>query len=134
MTYLFGDSSPSSLEIDYIEFLREALDFSVSVLAAHERMVQGAARAVEVKREGDVEIGRLESLGAVVARAVEAFDIGPDTSATAALRAGLLRGAAETVRSVDRARAHGRRQRRRRASRRRRVAIASAASRRSAPS
>ena len=65
MTYLFGDSSPSSLEVDYIEFLREALDFSVSVLAAHERMVQGAARAVEVSAKATSRSQRLESLGAV---------------------------------------------------------------------
>jgi len=32
MTYLFGDSTPSNLDFDYIEFLREALDFSVEVL------------------------------------------------------------------------------------------------------
>src|SRR6185312_7244596 len=100
MTYLFGDSSPSNLEIDYIEFLREALEFSVAVLGAHERMMQGAARAVEVKREGDAEVNRLESLGAVVARAVEGFDIGADTSVTANCAQSLLRGAAETVRSV----------------------------------
>ncbi|HXU69496.1 MAG TPA: hypothetical protein VN947_09205 [Polyangia bacterium] len=103
MTYLFGDSSPSNLEIDYIEFLREALEFSVAVLGAHERMMQGAARAVEVKREGDAEVNRLESLGAVVARAVEGFDIGADTSVTANCAQSLLRGAAETVRSaIDR--------------------------------
>ena len=108
MTYLFGDSSPSNLEIDYIEFLREALDFSVAVLGAHERMVQGAARAVEVKHEGDAEVQRLESLGAVVARAVEAVDIGPETSVTAGCAQSLLRGAAETVRSsIDRVRAGG---------------------------
>jgi hypothetical protein len=108
MTYLFGDSSPSNLQIDYIEFLREALDFSVAVLAAHERMMQGAARAILVKKEGDAEVQRLESLGAVVARAVEAFDIGADTSATAACAQALLRGAVETVRSsIDRVRASG---------------------------
>ena len=60
MTYLFGDSSPSNLDIDYIEFLREALDFSVQVLAAHERMMAGAARAVEVRLKGEAEVKRLE--------------------------------------------------------------------------
>ncbi|HWE30362.1 MAG TPA: hypothetical protein VHB97_20290, partial [Polyangia bacterium] len=106
MTYLFGDSSPSNLDIDYIEFLREALDFSVQVLAAHERMVQGAAKAVEVKLQGDAEVARLESLGASLARAVEAFDIGTAESATAQCAGALLRGAAETVRSsIDRVRA-----------------------------
>ena len=99
MTYLFGDSSPSNLDFDYIEFLREALDFSVQVLAAHERMMQGAARAVEVRLAGEAEVKRLESLGAALARSVEAFDIGAPESATAQCAGALLRGAAETVRS-----------------------------------
>jgi hypothetical protein len=106
MTYLFGDSSPSNLDIDYIEFLREALDFSVQVLAAHERMMQGAARAVELKLQGDAEVGRLESLGAALARSVEAFDIGTAESTTAQCAGALLRGAAETVTSaIERVRA-----------------------------
>jgi len=108
MTYLFGDSSPSNLDIDYIEFMREALDFSVQVLAAHERMVAGAARAVEIKLQGDAEVQRIEGLGATLARAVEAFDIGAAESPTAQCAGALLRGAAETVRSsIDRVRANG---------------------------
>jgi len=103
MTYLFGDSSPSNLDFDYIEFLREALDFSVQVLAAHERMMQGAARAVEVRLQAEAEVKRIEGLGAALARAVEAFDIGTAESATAQCAGTLLRGAAETVRSaIDR--------------------------------
>ena len=100
MTYLFGDSSPSNLDFDYIEFLREALDFSVQVLAAHERMMQGAARAVEVRLQAEAEVKRLEGLGAALARSVEAFDIGAAESSTAQCADALLRGAAETVRSA----------------------------------
>lgn len=100
MTYLFGDSSPSNLDFDYIEFLREALDFSVQVLAAHERMMQGAARAVEVRLQAEAEVKRIEGLGAALARSVEAFDIGTAESATAQCADTLLRGAAETVRSA----------------------------------
>jgi hypothetical protein len=106
MTYLFGDSSPSDLEIDYIEFLREALDFSAQVLAAHERMVEGAARAVAVRHQADAEVTRLEALGSTQARAIEAFDIGGGESPTAQCAQALLRGAAETVRaSIERVRA-----------------------------
>jgi len=100
MTYLFGDSTPSNLDFDYIEFLREALDFSVQVLGAHDRMMAGAARAVEVRLKGEAEVKRLESLGAALARAVEAFDIGAAESATAQCSEALLRGAAETVRGA----------------------------------
>ncbi|MCU1280073.1 MAG: hypothetical protein JWM53_3619, partial [bacterium] len=108
MTYLFGDSTPSDLAIDYIEFLREALDLSVQILAAHERMLLGAGRAVEVRKEGDAEATRLEALGAAQARAIEAFDIGAGESPTAQCAQSLLRGAAETVRSsIERVRAAG---------------------------
>ncbi len=108
MTYLFGDSSPSDLDIDFIEFLREALDFSVQVLAAHERMLLGTAHAVEVRKECDAEVARIEALGAAQARAIEAFDIGAAESPTAQCSEALLRGAAETVRTaIERVRAAG---------------------------
>jgi hypothetical protein len=100
MTYLFGDSSPSDLDIDYIEFLRDALDFAAQVLAADERMALGAAHAVEVRRAGDAEAARLEALGTAQARAIESFDSGAADSATAQCAQALLRGAAETVRSA----------------------------------
>jgi hypothetical protein len=97
MTYLFGDSSPSQLDFDYIEFLRDALDFAVQVLAADERMSKGAARAVEARLSGDVEAARLEALGATQAQAIESFDVGAAESATAQCAHVLLRGAAESV-------------------------------------
>lgn len=100
MTYLFGDSSPSDLQIDYIEFLRDALDFAVQVLGADERMRAGAARAIELRLQADAEVARLEALGAAQARAIEGFDIGAEDSATAQCAQTLLRGAADAVRAA----------------------------------
>src|SRR5262249_4012579 len=100
MAFLVGDSSPANLDIDYIEFLRDALDFSVQVLAADERMRQGAARAVEVRRAGDAEVARLESLGAAQARAIEGFDAGAAESPAAQCAQALLREATDVVRGA----------------------------------
>ncbi|MDB4968067.1 MAG: hypothetical protein JWN44_3756 [Myxococcales bacterium] len=105
MAYLYGDSTPADLGVDYIEFLRDALDFSVQVLAADERMRQGSARATEVVKLSDGEVARLEALGAAQAHAIENFDIGSGESATAQCAQALLRGAAETLRgSIERVR------------------------------
>ena len=41
MPYLYGDSTPSTLEINYIDFLRDALDFAAQVLLADERQSVG---------------------------------------------------------------------------------------------
>jgi hypothetical protein len=98
--YLFGDSSPSDLKIDYIEFLRDALDFSAQVLAADEAMRVGAARADVARRDGDAEAARLEALGAAQARAVEAFDAGLPDSPTSDCAKVLVRAGAEAVRAA----------------------------------
>ena len=100
MPYLFGDSSPSDLQVDYIDFLRDALDFAVQVLLADERMRQGAARAVEVRKAGDAEVARLETLGATLARTIEGSEVGAADSATAQCAHALLRSAADRVRQA----------------------------------
>jgi hypothetical protein len=101
MAYLFGDSTPSDLQIDYIEFLRDALEFSVQVLGADERMRAGSERALEVRRAGDAEAARLEALAAAQAKAIEGFDAGDADSATAQCAHALLRGGAEVVRAAS---------------------------------
>ena len=50
MSYLYGDSSPSSLRINFIDFLRDAVEFSVAVLAADRHVREGADKPVERAR------------------------------------------------------------------------------------
>ena len=60
MSYLYGDSTPSTLQINFIEFLRDALEFSVQVLTADARIREGpqsvigyrSALAVPICRDG----------------------------------------------------------------------------------
>jgi hypothetical protein len=100
MTYLFGDSSPSDLQLDYIDLLRDALDFSAQILAADERMLDGTTRAADSRRIADAEVARLETLGATLARAVEGVDVGAPESATAQCAHSLLRSSADLVRAA----------------------------------
>lgn len=106
MNYLFGDSTPSQLQIDYIDFLRDALDFGAQVLGANERMRSGEARAAQARKAGDEEVARLEKLGAHVASSIDGADVGAPQSATAQCAEALLRSSADLVRAaIDRVKA-----------------------------
>jgi hypothetical protein len=70
MPYLYGDSTPSTLEINYIDFLRDALDFAARVLGSDERLRGGSARADELRRAAEIDVARLEAFGDTVSRAV----------------------------------------------------------------
>jgi hypothetical protein len=59
MNFLFGDSTPSELTSNFLEFFRDALDFSVFALEANERINDGKARIEMLRAEADVEIERL---------------------------------------------------------------------------
>jgi hypothetical protein len=72
MPFLYGDSTPSALETNYIDFLRDALDFSARVLGADERLRGSSARADELRRATEIDVARLESFGDAVSRAVVA--------------------------------------------------------------
>ncbi len=70
MTWLFGDSSASTLQINYIDFLRLALDFAVEVLGAEDALASGREQRRKLQSDTDAEMGRLDAFGAAVARTV----------------------------------------------------------------
>jgi hypothetical protein len=100
MSYLYGDSTPSRLEVNFIEFLRDAVECCVQVLLADQRVAEGAAhtRALEVATAA--EIARLEKVGALVPKALEGTSVGDSGSATARCVAEIVRSAADIVRSA----------------------------------
>jgi hypothetical protein len=108
MPYLYGDSTPSTLEINYIDFLRDALDFAAHVLLADERQRVGSARADELRRAAEIEVARLEAFGDTVSRAVVAAMSAPAAaeSAVTACAQSVMRSSAEVVGgAIDRVRA-----------------------------
>jgi len=98
MTWLFGDSSHSTLEINYIDFLRLALDFSVEVLLAEDALAAGRERRRRLESEHAIEVARLEAFGAAVARTVE-LEGKSDDSPTGRAAASITRAAADAVKA-----------------------------------
>jgi len=99
MSYLYGDSSPSTLESNFIDFLRLALDFSVHVVLSDQRILAGRERRALRERATAVEIERLEALGETVQRVVGTSSDGGAESPTTRCAAVIARAAAEAVRA-----------------------------------
>lgn len=98
MSYLYGDSTPSKLEINYIEFLRDAVEFCVQVMLADQRITQGKAHTRTLEATTAAEFERLQKLGGIVSKAFEGTPLGPPDSATARCAASILRSANDLVR------------------------------------
>jgi hypothetical protein len=99
MSYLYGDSTPSDLEGNYIEFLRDAVEFCVQVLLSDQRIVQakGQTRALEHATVAEVE--RLQKLGPLVTKAFEGASLGAPESPTARCAAAITSAANELMRA-----------------------------------
>ena len=55
MSYLFGDSTPSPFRINFIEFLRLAVGFSVHALRVEHRVLLEQTRRIELEEETDAD-------------------------------------------------------------------------------
>jgi hypothetical protein len=100
MSYLYGDSTPSALEINFIDFLRDAVDFCVQVLSADERIAEGKMRTRALENASAAEVVKLERIGALIPKAVEGAPVGDAESAAARCVAAIVRSAEELVRAA----------------------------------
>jgi hypothetical protein len=62
MSYLFGDSAPSPFRINFIEFLRMAMDFSVHVLRVEGRVVDERTKRAKLEKDVETDRRRLQQL------------------------------------------------------------------------
>ncbi len=99
MSYLYGDSSPSNLESNFIDFLRLALDFGVHVVLSDQRILAGRERRAVRERATATEVERLEALGETVQRVVGTSSDGGAESPTTRCAAVIARAAADAVRN-----------------------------------
>jgi hypothetical protein len=83
MNYLYGDSTPSQLTSNFLEFLRDAIDFAVAALQADDRIRDGRERAIELKAAAEAETQRLSSFIQVVSSSIEDAEKGSSESPTA---------------------------------------------------
>jgi hypothetical protein len=100
MSYLYGDSTASTLEINFIDFLRDAVDFCVQVLAADERIAEGKTRARELESASTADVLKLERIGALIPKALEGAPVGDGDSVAARCVASIVRSAEELVRAA----------------------------------
>jgi len=85
------------LKSNFLEFLRDALDFCVFVLEADERIRQLHERAHALRTEADAEVTRLENFVLAVETAIEAAPRGASNSPTAQCASRLAAYSAETL-------------------------------------
>jgi hypothetical protein len=97
--YLYGDSTESELESNFLELLRDAIDFAVFVLQADEAIKTGKTKIAALSEEATAELARLEAFAGGVSRAIDAGEKGEDGSptATCALHLGELVAATRTA-------------------------------------
>jgi hypothetical protein len=97
MEFLYGDSTPSPLTSNFLEFLRDALDFAVFVLHVDDEIASIQERGRKTSRAADEEIQRLETLGRVVGGAIDGADKGDAESETSRCAAQLTTMSFEAV-------------------------------------
>jgi hypothetical protein len=73
MSYLYGDSAPSSLEVNFIDFLRDSLDFCVKVAVSTDGLKRETERGEALRQATRRDVERLDKLGAAVASTIESF-------------------------------------------------------------
>lgn len=87
MSYLFGDSSPSPFRINFIEFLRLAMGFSVHVLRAERRVLTEQTKRIQLEDDTETDGQKLDELLVRVTKTIQdaASDVQPRIADHAAL-------------------------------------------------
>jgi len=91
MTYLYGDSTSSNLEVNYIEFLRDSVEFCVQILLSDQRVVQGRAQtrslehATAALERSSVSVFARDIRRAAGGRKIATLSIGADADFAAAV-------------------------------------------------
>src|SRR5215469_16742500 len=83
MNYLYGDSTPSTLRSNFLEFLRDAIDFAVFTLEADLRIRRGRDHMEALRREADAESERLRVFVGAVTHAITEAPKGDPAKPTA---------------------------------------------------
>jgi hypothetical protein len=83
MQYGYGDSSASPFTSNFLELLRDALDFSVYLLEADQRIRGTRDRRDDLKRRSQRELDQLDVLRAAAIKAIESTPKGAADSAAA---------------------------------------------------
>jgi len=106
MEYLYGDSSASPLDYNFIQALRDTVDFGVQVLQAEQRMLAESGKAADRRSAADAELAKVEALAGLVHRTLEENARAKTDSPTARCAAAIMKAATDLSRGeMERARA-----------------------------
>ncbi len=89
MGFLFGDLTPAPFSTNFLEELRDAIDFAASIALANQRIVTADASRETLRKRSDEDAARLQTLVAAVLAAADAADKGAEDSVPAAVAAEL---------------------------------------------
>src|SRR6266849_9918495 len=98
MSYLYGDSTPSPLEINFVDFLGDCLDFCAHVLAATENLRRESEQGDELRHAAHADAQRLERLASAVALAVKDVPTGHGDNHAANCAVAIVRATSDLVR------------------------------------
>jgi hypothetical protein len=98
MTYLFGDSTPSKLQTNFLELLRHSLDMAVQILRADQRMAEGRERRTAREQRGARELEGLDELSKTVNGVLENV-ISADATPVSRCAAAIAKAGAEALRA-----------------------------------
>ena len=98
MHYRYGDSSASPFTSNFLEFLRDSLDFSVYVLGADQRIRGTERRKVDLQRRTEVELHQLDTLKRATIAAIESTPKGAPDSPVADCATRMASACEESVR------------------------------------
>ena len=104
MEFLYGDSTPSPLTSNFLEFLRDAIDFGVFALRIDDEISAIGERSLLTSRAADEEIERLETLGRAVATSIDEAPKGAAESETSRCATQLTVVSADAIAVAIRAR------------------------------
>jgi hypothetical protein len=87
MAFLFGDLSPAPFTTNFLEELRDVIDFAASIAEADQRIVTADATRETLRKRADEDAATLEALVRSVLAAAEAADKGSEDSLAGTLAA-----------------------------------------------
>jgi hypothetical protein len=97
MEFLYGDSTPSPLSSNFLEFLRDAIDFGVFALHTDDAIAAIREQAHAAGTAADEETDRLDALGRAVSVAVDTSPKGGAESETSRCAVQLAATSADAV-------------------------------------
>src|SRR5262245_39783770 len=106
MNYLYGDSTPSPLDTNFIQALRDTVDFAVLVLQTEQQIQVEPGRTADRRRAADAAPAKVHGLSVLVLRTLEEVSRSAPESPSGRCASAIIKSASDLSRGEsDRAKA-----------------------------